>query len=253
MKSKLKQQLAQGELSIGSWLMMGEPTTTEIMASNPFDWLVIDLEHTVIDLARAQHLISLIQARQISALVRVSKNEEVVIKRVLDAGAQGIIVPKVCSKADAEQAVAYAYYPPQGERGVGLARAQDYGVGFNQYRDSLAEQMVVIAQIEHIDGIQQLRDIIQTPGIDGVIIGPYDLSASMGYPGDYERPDVKEALAEFRRICQAANFPMGFHVIQPEHAKLQEKIDEGYRFLAFSIDFMFLGEKLRQEMGQVRS
>ena len=248
----LRQRILKNELTIGSWVTIGHQSIIEIMASAGFDWLTIDLEHSVIDLSKAQELIAHIQASGMSALVRVSKNEEVIIKRVMDGGANGVIVPMVNTEKEAEQAVAYVKYPPAGLRGVGLTRAQNYGLGFQEYKKWLEEDSIVIAQIEHIDAVNNLAKIIDTPGIDGLIIGPYDLSASMGFPGEFERDDVRAALDKVKKICLEKKKTMGFHVIPPDHAKLTEKINEGYRFLAFSLDFLFLGEKARLEMSKVR-
>lgn len=248
----LKAKLQNNELTLGSWITIGHPAIIEILSHAGFDWLTIDIEHTTIDLTMTQNLIATIQSYDMAALVRVSKNEEVVIKRVLDAGANGIIVPMVSTPEEAKRAVDYAKYPPLGKRGVGLNRAQKYGFGFQEYKKWVADNLVVIAQIEHIDGIKNIDAIINTEGIDGVIIGPYDLSGSLGFPGDYNRADVKEALKEFEAACLKADKCMGFHVIEPDHTKIQEKIKEGYKFIAFSTDFLFMGGKATDEMKSIK-
>lgn len=239
-------------LTIGSWLTIGHPSVVEIMATAGFEWLVVDLEHTSIDLSMAQILISAIQANGMKAFVRVSKNEEVIIKRVMDMGADGIIVPMVKNGEEAREAVGYVKYPPKGKRGVGLYRAQKYGIGFEEYKKWNHEESIVIAQIEHIEAVKNIEDILATEGIDGIIVGPYDLSGSMGKPGCYEDEDVKEALEKVKKACFALKKPLGFHVIQSDAKKLQEKIDEGYTFLAFSIDFFFLGDRAREEMIKIK-
>lgn len=248
----LKAQLKNNQVTIGTWITIGHPSVVEILSSAGFEWMVLDLEHAPIDFSQAQNLIATIQANGMKALVRVSKNEEVVIKRVLDSGADGVVVPMVKNGAEAKQAVDYVKYPPIGKRGVGLARAQKYGIGFEEYKEKANNELVVIAQIEHIEAVHNLEDIINTPGIDGTIVGPYDLSGSMGKPGKYDEPDVVEALEKIKQVCKQNNFPLGFHVIQSDVAKLQEKIDEGYTFLAFSLDFFFLGDKAREEMGKLK-
>jgi 2-dehydro-3-deoxyglucarate aldolase len=154
----------------------------------------------------------------------------------------------ICSKAEAVQAVNYAKYPPEGKRGVGLARAQQYGTGFDAYKEWVKTDLVVIAQIEHIDGINDLENIINVNGIDGAFIGPYDLSGSLGIPGKYDEPIVIEALERFKAVCLKKGISMGFHVIDPQSDRLQAKIDEGYNFLAFSTDFLFMGANARNEM-----
>lgn len=253
LNNTLRNRIKAGELTLGSWITIGHPNVAEILSNAGFDWLVIDIEHNPIDISMVQTLITTIQSKGVAALVRVSKNEEVVIKHVLDAGADGIIVPMICSKEDAIQAVDYAKYPPIGKRGVGLARAQQYGTGFESYKKWVAEDLVVIAQIEHIDGINNLEEIISVDGIDGSIIGPYDLSGSMGMPGEFEKPVVKEALKRYIDICQKHGFPMGFHVVNTDPAKIQEKIDEGYRFIAYGTDFLFMGDLARDGIKTIKN
>lgn len=247
-KSILKEKLEKRELSIGSWLTIPHQAVIEILSTAGFEWLTIDMEHSPISIETIMNLIGHIQGNGMQALVRVSKNEEVSIKRVLDAGADGVIVPMIKNKEEAIKAVNYVKYPPIGNRGVGLNRAQKYGTAFGTYQEWVEDSAVVIAQIEHIDAVNNLEEIFSVSGIDGIIVGPYDLSASMGYPGEYDRQDVKEALEKVDVIAKKLNKPLGFHVIDSDHSKTVEKINKGYSFLAFSIDFFFLGDKARQEM-----
>lgn len=248
----LKQALQNNKLTLGSWVTIGHHSVVEIMASAGFDWLCLDLEHSAIELESAQNLIAHIQGKGMKALVRVGKNEEVVIKRIMDAGADGVIVPMVNSKEDAERAVSYVKYPPQGKRGVGLARAQSYGTSFEEYKEWLDKEAVIIAQIEHKDATDNIEDIITTDGIDGIIVGPYDLSGSMGMAGQLEHPDLLKRLDHVIEVCKKHDFPYGYHVIQPDHKKLKEFIDAGYTFVAFSLDFFFLGNKAREEMAALK-
>ena len=246
--SRLKKKLKNRELSIGSWLTIPHQSVIEIMGSAGFEWLTIDMEHAAISIETAMNLIGHIQGNGMQALVRVSKNEEVIIKRVLDAGADGVIVPMIRNKDEAIEAVNYVKYPPQGKRGVGLNRAQKYGTSFESYKKWVKNEVVIIAQIEHIDAVNNLEEIFSVPGIDGIIVGPYDLSASMGFPGEYDREDVKEALSRIDKITKRLKKPLGFHIIDSDHSKTLEKINKGYSFVAFSLDFFFLGDKARNEM-----
>lgn len=248
----LKQKLKNNELTIGSWIMIGNPMSVEVMALAGFEWLVVDIEHTSIDLTTTENLIRTIQASGIKALVRVSKNEEVIIKRILDMGADGIIVPMVCSQEDALQAVEYAKYPPLGKRGVGLYRASGYGTKFEEYKKWVNEELVIIAQIEHIDAVNNIDAILEVEGIDGTIIGPYDLSGSMGYPGEFERDDVKVAVQKVLDRCKAKNIPSGFHVVDTDPQKLQVKIDQGCTFLAYGIDYFFMRDAAMNGMNTLR-
>ena len=251
-KSLLKEKLQNKELSIGSWLTIPHQAVIEILSTAGFEWLTIDMEHSPISIESIMNLIGHIQGNGMQALVRVSKNEEVAIKRVLDAGADGVIVPMINNKEDAMQAVNFVKYPPIGKRGVGLNRAQKYGTAFDTYQDWVKNNAVVIAQIEHIDAVNNLEEIFAVPGIDGIIVGPYDLSASMGYPGEYDREDVKQALERIDVVAKNLNKPLGFHIVESDHSKIIDKINKGYSFLAFSLDFFFLGDKARQEMNLLK-
>ena len=189
------------KISLGSWITLNHPSIAELMCDCGFDWLCIDLEHSVIDYYNAQLLISTIQLKGLKAFVRVGENNNLVIKRVLDAGADGIIVPMVNSKQDALNAINSVKYPPTGNRGVGLARAQGYGFDFQNYKDKKAKEIKLIVQIEHVDAINNLNEIIDLDGVDGTIIGPYDLSGSMGKPGQYNDDDVKKVLSKYEKIA----------------------------------------------------
>lgn len=252
-KSVLKAKLRNNQLTIGSWLTIPHQSVVEIMSSAGFEWLTIDIEHSAIDFQSTQNLIGHIQANDMEALVRVSKNDEVIIKRVMDAGANGVIVPMVKNAEEAADAVAFTKYPPFGRRGVGLSRAQHYGVGFDTYKKWVHEESIVIVQIEHIESVDNLAEILDVEGIDGIIVGPYDLSASMGKPGMFDDADVKEVLAKIDEITLRKEKPLGFHVIDSNHLKMMEKIKKRYSFLAFSLDFFFLGDKARDEMQFLKS
>lgn len=251
-KSRLKSKLQNNQLTLGSWLTIPNQSVVEILASADFEWLTIDLEHSAINIETTKNLIGHIQANDMEALVRVSKNDEVVIKQVMDAGANGIIVPMVKTAEDAIKAVSYVKYPPEGKRGVGLSRAQHYGTAFESYKEWVKNESIVILQIEHIDGVKNLSNILEVEGVDGIIVGPYDLSASMGKPGMFDDDDVKEVLSEIDFITLKKEKPLGFHVISSDSDSLIEKINKGYSFLAFSLDFFFLGDKARSEMAKIK-
>ena len=158
------------------------------------------------------------------------------------------------SKKEATQAVESVYYPPIGKRGVGLYRAQNYGVGFEDYKKRMSNQdAIIIAQIEHIDGVNNIEEIIQINGIDGILIGPYDLSASLGIPGKYDEPVVQNVLAKMEQACLSNNKTLGYHVIEPDSSLIIEKQKAGYNFIAFSTDFFFLGRKASEEMNKLKS
>jgi len=190
----LRNKINSRALTLGSWITLGHPAIAEIMARAGFDWLVVDLEHSVISIDVAGDLIRTIDLCGVAPLVRLTSNDPNQIKRVMDAGAHGIVVPMVNTPADAAKAVAATRYAPQGSRGVGLARAQGYGANFQEYLKWQSAGPVVIVQIEHKDAIDQLEKILTVAGVDGFIIGPYDLSCSMGIPGQFENPEFIAAM-----------------------------------------------------------
>jgi 2-dehydro-3-deoxyglucarate aldolase len=188
---RLRRKLANGEVTVGGWIQLAHPAFAEIMAAAGFDWVTVDLEHSVISLREAEELIRIIALKGVAPLVRLSSNDPVQIKRVMDAGAEGLIVPMVNTREDAAQAVAAARPPPGGTRGVGLARAQGYGAGFDAYQKWVVNDSVVIVQIEHIEGVRNLGQILAVPGVAGFIVGPYDLSGSLGLPGQFDHPEMR--------------------------------------------------------------
>jgi 2-dehydro-3-deoxyglucarate aldolase len=248
----LKKKLKRREITLGSWITLGNTAVAEIMAKAGFEWLVVDMEHSTITLDIAQQLIQVIEGCGVVPLVRVGENDPTVIKRVMDAGAYGVIVPMVNTKKQAEAAVNAVKYPPVGTRGVGLARAQGYGSNFEEYRDWVNKESIVIAQIEHIDAVNNLESILSVKGIDGCIIGPYDLSGSLGMPGKFEQPEMLAALKKVEKTCNDKKVTLGYHVIQPDYKLVLEKTSQGYNFLAFSLDILFLGNSCRGQMTKLR-
>jgi len=190
-------------------------------------------------------MIRIIDLAGVSPLVRLTSNDGNQIKRVMDSGAHGIIVPMVKTKGDAEQAVSSVYYPPKGIRGVGLARAQHYGIGFHEYRDWLEENAIIIVQIEHIDAVNNLEDILSVDGVDGYIIGPYDLSASLGVSGEFNHSSMIEAMNEIYRVATTLGKYGGIHIVEPDTDLLKQSVLEGFTFLAYSVDFRMLDVSAR--------
>lgn len=244
-RSNLKTNLRQGKLCLGTWITLGHTSIAEIFAKVGYDWLVVDLEHSTISIEQAGELIRTIDLVGAAPLVRLTSNDANQIKRVMDAGAHGIVVPNVCTPQAAKDAVAATRYAPLGLRGVGLARAQQYGHGFGEYLDWQKDGPVVIVQIEHQSALDQLEDIFSVPGVDGFIIGPYDLSCSMGMPGEFERPEFIAAMQRILKEGLKAGCPAGLHIVEPDPVRLRNVIGEGYRFVAYSVDIRMLDVSAR--------
>lgn len=249
----LKSKLKENRIIIGSWITIGNTAIAEIMAGAGFDWLAIDMEHSAITLDIAQQLIQVIQLSGITALVRVEENNPVTIKRVMDAGAQGVIVPMVNTREDALKAVNAVKYPPLGIRGVGLARAQGYGMKFKEYKGWLNKNSIVIVQIEHIKGVENLEGILSVEGVDAFLVGPYDLSGSLGFPGEFYGSAMKAALNKIKKISERYRIPGGLHIVQPDFALLRKSIQQGYRFLAFCLDALFIGNACKESLDKIRT
>ena len=238
---------------MGSWITLAHPGIAEIMAKAGFDWLTVDMEHSVISLREAEELIRVIELSGTAPLVRLSSNDPVQIKRVMDAGAHGVIVPMVNSVPEAEAAVRAVRYPPQGNRGVGLARAQGYGASFKEYMRRLEAGVVVVVQVEHIQAVLNLERILAVDGVDACIVGPYDLSGSLGVPGRFDHPSMREAMQKILDIAKAANKPCGIHVVEPDVSELKTRVAQGYTFIAYSLDIRMLDRSCREGLKIVRS
>lgn len=248
----IKQKLAAGTPVIGSWVSLPEPALVEIMARSGFEFLTIDMEHSAITVATAQELIRVIDLCGCCPLVRLTSNDADLAKRVLDAGAAGIIVPMVNSADEARAAVRAAKYPPAGTRSVGLGRAQGYGTSFDAYFAAANDDTLVIVQIEHEDAVASIDDILSVPGVDAFMIGPYDLSASMGLAGQLEHPKVMAAVARVVEVGRARNVPSGFHFVWPVPAEFERRVREGFTLAAYSVDFLLLGETCRRDLVDIR-
>src|SRR5918995_2956478 len=184
----IKEKMRRGDPSMGTWLSMAHPSIAEILAMAGYDWVVVETEHTAIDVSEVLRLIIAIEQRGSVPLVRLAWNDPIQAKAVLDSGAAGVLVPMVNTKADAELAVAMTKYPPLGYRGIGLARAQGYGEDFDEYVKRANDDTLLMVIIEHKDAVANIEEILSVPGIDGTFIGPYDLSMSLGIPGQLDHP-----------------------------------------------------------------
>lgn len=250
-RRSLKEKLQHRELSIGSWITIGHSSIAEIVVKAGFEWLTIDMEHSAITLSEAQQLIQVIELAGSTPLVRVAENNPTIIKRIMDAGAHGIIVPMINSREAAQAAVAAVRYPPEGKRGVGLGRAQGYGVEFERYKAWLKTSSVIIAQIEHIEAVEHLDEILSVDGLDCLFVGPYDLSGSLGAPGEFGHPEMKRALKKIQESARQKGIAVGIHVIPPDPQELVRRAGEGFTLLAFSLDALFLAEACRSRMRSI--
>jgi 2-dehydro-3-deoxyglucarate aldolase len=251
----IKRTLREGGVSIGSWMSIGHVSIAEILAGAGYDWVVIETEHTAIDVSEVLRLLIAVDAAGSVPLVRLAAVDPTQAKAVMDSGAAGVLVPMVNTRADAETAVRSVKYPPQGFRGVGVARAQGYGQRLDEYLRTANDDSLVVVQIEHVDAVNAIDDILSVPGIDATFIGPYDLSSSMGLPGQLDHPDVVAAMDRVLERTIARGIAAGVHIVRAETAAedLRGRIAQGYRFIAVGSDLFLLGHVARSLHAQARA
>lgn len=239
-----KAALKNGETVIGCWLSLGDPLSTEIAGTAGFDWLLIDSEHTPYDISRIRMQLMALESSPSHAAVRVPVGETWIIKQVLDAGAQTVLVPMVETAAQAAQLVHDVRYPPTGGRGVGYsgARCSRFGT-ITDYGQTADDQICLLIQVENRAGIANLDEILAVDGIDGVFIGPADLSADMGYMGQLTHPEVQATIKGALARIEAAGKAPGILATTPEFT--QDCLDWGGRFVATGLDLLILAKSLR--------
>ncbi len=242
MQPSFRKKLIEGEILEGTLLTLPAPQVTEIMVHTGFDWLFIDMEHSAITLSQAEEMVRA-AGTSVYTVVRCPLNDEAWIKRCLDLGTDGIILPRVNSKQEAEYAVRCAKYPPVGERSVGITRAHGYGLHFDQYMRRANEDVALILQCEHIDGVRELPNIVKTEGVDGIFVGPYDLSASMNKTGKVDDPEVKASIHQIREICIKENIPLGIFGTRPEAVEAYR--NSGFNLIATGVDSMMLANQAK--------
>ena len=253
MKNKVRQALLSRSLTVGTWIQIGHPAVAEILANVGFDWIAADGEHTDIDVTQFAGLARAMHGRNVVPLVRVRENDTLAIRQVLDLGAQGVIVPLVNTAEEARRAVQAAKYPPVGVRGYCFSRMNDWGVNFAGYAAAANDDIAVVVMIESRQGADNIEAILAVEGVDGVFIGPYDMSGSYGVPGQTEAPQVKEACRRVVDACQRAGKSAGLHVVIPDEASIRRAVDDGFTFLALGVDVVFLDRSARSALGCIRA
>jgi 4-hydroxy-2-oxoheptanedioate aldolase len=233
-KNQFKAALAEGRTQIGLWVTIPGSDNAEAMAGCGFDWLLVDTEHSTVSLDTVKSMLQAIAAYPVSAAVRPGWNDAVEIKRILDAGAQTILVPYVQNAEEAARAVAAVRYPPAGLRGVaGITRASRYGLvdGYTAAADS---EICLLVQVETAAALTQIEAIAAVDGVDGIFIGPADLAASMGHPGNPSAPQVRAAILDGITRIRAAGKPAGILSLDP--ALLKDAAAAGSVFTAVDVD-----------------
>lgn len=237
-KNRFKQAILQGKQQIGLWSSIRDPAVSEMLAGCGYDWIVLDCEHSPRDVQEVLHGLHAMSAYPVQPVVRVQSLDVAEIKKMLDIGAQTILVPYVQNGEEARLAVAAVTYPPAGLRGVaGGTRANRYA-GISDYFEKARNEICLIVQIETREAMNNLEDIVSTEGVDAVFVGPADLAASLGHPGNLKHPEVQEAIAETIRRVRTLGKPAGF--LSPDAELLDLVINAGCIFTAIDIDLTAL-------------
>ncbi len=248
--NQFKRALASGGTPIGAWLVSAAPSTAEALGCLGFDFLVVDMEHTPIDVQQMVGILQTIAGTPAQAIVRPPWNDMVMVKRALDAGAQSLLLPFVQSADEARRAVAYTRYPPVGVRGVAaMHRGSRYGTIPNYVRRA-HDEICVIVQVETLTAFDQLEAIAAVPGVDSIFIGPADLSASMGYPGDMGNRAVQDKLRSGAQTCKRLGKPCGIVGANPD--VVGKFLEYGFSWVAVGSDLAMLVSRAQEYLSCVR-
>ncbi len=250
MKHQFRSRLLAGELLVGTMISLTSPAVAELMADAGFDWLFIDAEHGTFDTESMQAVLQS-AGPETPCLIRVAESVEAPVKKALDIGAAGIIAPQINSVEAAERVVRFSKYSPQGSRGVGISRAHGYGLKVQEYLDTANEEVAVVIQAEHIDAVNNIESIVKAPGIDAVLVGPYDLSASLGKIGQVNDSEVTDAIDHVTRVCQDAGVKLGAFGISA--AAVKPFIDNGFTLITASIDTLMLGQAAQNLLAEIKN
>ena len=249
MANEFRARLKRGEQLLGTMVTLANGASAEVLASLGFDWLFVDAEHGPLE---ARELTEILQAvgDKTACIVRVPEAAEVPIKRALDLGAQGVIVPQVNTAEQAADVVRWARYAPEGSRGVGLARAHGYGLKFREYLSAANREIAVIVQAEHARAVENIDAIVRVPGVDAVLLGPYDLSASLGKLGKIDDAEVVAAIERVTAACRTAGMPLGFFGVTA--AAVRPYVARGYTLIVAGVDTLYLANGAKALLTELR-
>ena len=235
-----RNKINSNSLSIGSWLHINNTDVAEIMSSNSkFEWLVVDREHGQFDISSLKDLCRAIEINDTLPFIRISSNQKNEIQTVLEAGFCGIIFPNITSVKEVKELIRHSKWPPYGNRGVGYSRANNHGENLDLYK-KFSKKILCIAMIENIQAVNNLEEILSVPHLDGIFIGPYDLSASVGSPGDFNNLKFKKVMNHIKKLSKKYKKPMGIHVVMPSKKNVNSFYKGGFTFIAHSLDTVYL-------------
>ncbi len=249
----LKNKIKKKKFTLGTWLTIPSVLIPELYSKSELDWICVDMEHTSINLSDLENIIISSHNNNIPVLVRVGNHDQNTIKRIMDIGATGVIAANVRNASEVKNLVDALKYPPKGLRGLGLYRAQGYGDNLNNYYRWNNSQSILIIQIESKEGIENIEEITKNKNIDAVMVGPYDLSASLGVPGEFKSHKYQNALSTVLKQLKIKNIPAGIHVVSPNINEAKSLIKKGFRFISFSLDSLILKNTMNSSIKKIKN
>lgn len=244
----IKDRLKEGLICYGTMMQFGHPGIAEVLANAGYSWIAADMEHSDIDIAGFTAICRGVHGRSAVPLARVRENDTLAIRQVLDMGAAGILVPLIGNAGEAAKAVAAARHPPEGVRGFSFHRANDYGVHFKDYVQNSAGDILVIVMIESQSGVDNIDEILAVDGVDGIFIGPYDMSGSYGVPGQTSHPLVAGAVDRCVEACLRKGKAPGIHIAHPTRELIDGRKAAGFTLIGLGYDSLFLDKAARSAM-----
>ena len=235
----IRTALHSGYPTVGSWMQIPDSNIAEIMGRAGYQWVAVDMEHGPVALNQLPDIFRALELGGTLPLARVASPLPINCRQALDQGAAGVVVPMISSAEQLQAIISECHWPPRGRRGVGFQRGNVFGKFFDSYTQE-AQESLVVAQIEHIDAVNNLDSIVKVKGLDAIMVGPYDLSASLGITGDFENKKYKDVLNKVLEVCAKHKMSCGIHVVQPDAKILKQRISEGYTFIAYGVDTVFL-------------
>jgi 2-dehydro-3-deoxyglucarate aldolase len=248
---RLRRRLKRRERAFGAWLSIGHPEIASIFAGARGDFVGVDLEHTTTELSTGQQIIRTCHEFGRACLPRIAPGNLEQLRRLLDAGADGVIVPQVSTRDDVNRVVEALRYPPEGRRGFGVAAAHQYGRVFDAYVRSANASLSLIVQVETIAAVERIEPIVAHPDVDGVMIGPYDLSGSLGVPGQLAHPHVRAAARRVIAACAAGSKSCGIHLVRPSLEVIRAHLADGFTFLVLGSDIFNLAQRSEEFDGMI--
>ena len=254
-RKKLKESLRRREKLFAAWISYSHPSIAETFAKAGFDFIAIDMEHSTINISEAQRIIAASQSEEVPCLPRPVSHSDDYIKPLLESGADGILIQMVNTSKDVQNLINNLKFPPIGKRSYGVNRAQGYGFDFNEYITSWNNDSSFIIQVESIEAVENIESLLEFSEVDAVMIGPYDISGSLGVPGELNHKKVISASKKVIDACSKYGKSCGTQLNDPNPKNINNLFEMGYTFAVLGSDLFILwkwAEQMKQIMNSIR-